>query len=97
MKKSDKFIFGTIVGGAIGSVLGLLFAPKPGKETRQTVVEASKKAVTWGRKKGEEIKELHHEHEEDIDAAMEKLFDGTKKLRASFKSLKKHAMKRRPR
>jgi len=37
MKKRDKIIVGTVLGGAIGSVLGLLFAPQAGKKTRQEI------------------------------------------------------------
>ena len=32
-----KFLVGTIVGGAVGSVVGLLLAPKSGKETRAEI------------------------------------------------------------
>lgn len=32
-----KFLVGTIVGGAVGSVLGLLLAPQSGKQTRATI------------------------------------------------------------
>jgi len=35
MKKRDKIIVGTVLGGAIGSVLGVLFAPQTGKKTRK--------------------------------------------------------------
>lgn len=30
-----------IVGGIAGGVLGILFAPKPGKETREDIAEAA--------------------------------------------------------
>ena len=33
----DKFVLGALIGGAIGSVIGLAFAPKPGKETRKDI------------------------------------------------------------
>ncbi|MDD4351769.1 MAG: YtxH domain-containing protein [Candidatus Gracilibacteria bacterium] len=39
MKKRDKIIMGTVLGGAIGSVLGFMFAPKKGKEMRQDIKE----------------------------------------------------------
>ncbi|UHA72556.1 YtxH domain-containing protein [Paenibacillus sp. 481] len=38
-KLSKPFWMGTIVGGIVGSVTALLFAPKPGKELRQDIVE----------------------------------------------------------
>ena len=37
MTTGNKFFTGLIAGAVIGSVAGLLMAPKPGKETRQVV------------------------------------------------------------
>jgi len=37
MTTGNKFFSGLIAGAVIGSVAGLLMAPKPGKETRQVV------------------------------------------------------------
>ncbi|OGS46595.1 MAG: hypothetical protein A2539_08780 [Elusimicrobia bacterium RIFOXYD2_FULL_34_15] len=36
-KKSGETILAFLLGGAIGACLGLLFAPKSGKETRKKV------------------------------------------------------------
>lgn len=41
-KKLDRLIKGLIVGGAIGSVIGITLAPKSGKETRGIIKERSK-------------------------------------------------------
>jgi gas vesicle protein len=35
MSKSGDFIGGLIVGGLIGAVIGILYAPKSGRETRE--------------------------------------------------------------
>ncbi|MFA6528112.1 MAG: YtxH domain-containing protein [Candidatus Gracilibacteria bacterium] len=40
--KMDKLIVGAIIGGAIGSVVGLTLAPKEGKETRKNIASASR-------------------------------------------------------
>ena len=37
MVKTNKLVTGLIAGAALGAVAGLLFAPKPGKESRQMV------------------------------------------------------------
>ena len=37
MVSRNKFVTGLIAGAAVGAAAGLLFAPKPGKETRQVV------------------------------------------------------------
>ncbi|MEK7097853.1 MAG: YtxH domain-containing protein [Patescibacteria group bacterium] len=42
-KKVDRFIMGALLGGAIGSVLGMTLAPKKGKETRDILKEKGKK------------------------------------------------------
>ena len=36
-----KFIKGTIIGGLVGATLGILFAPKSGKETRQQIKQGA--------------------------------------------------------
>ena len=35
----DKFVTGMVFGAALGAAIGLLLAPKPGRETRQLVRE----------------------------------------------------------
>ncbi|PKB83188.1 MAG: hypothetical protein BZY88_02515 [SAR202 cluster bacterium Io17-Chloro-G9] len=37
MMKSNQWVTGIVAGVALGAALGLLFAPKTGKETRQIV------------------------------------------------------------
>ena len=37
MVNTNKLVTGLIAGAALGSVAGLLFAPKPGKQSRQIV------------------------------------------------------------
>lgn len=48
-KKVDKFIMGALIGGAIGSVLGMTFAPKKGKETREVLKEKGKQLFEKGK------------------------------------------------
>ena len=50
MSKRDKFIVGTIVGGAIGSILAVMFAPKSGKETRAQIKQSSQDLYKKGSK-----------------------------------------------
>jgi gas vesicle protein len=40
-KKIFKLLTGVVVGGAIGSILGLTLAPRKGKETRQYLRDKS--------------------------------------------------------
>jgi gas vesicle protein len=39
MSSFGKFVLGTLVGGAIGAALGLLLAPRSGRETRELIRE----------------------------------------------------------
>lgn len=41
--KQGKTIFGILAGLAAGALLGVLFAPRKGKETREKIVEKGKK------------------------------------------------------
>lgn len=44
-KKLDKLVMGIILGGAIGSVLGLTLAPRKGKEMRKLIKEKGQEFV----------------------------------------------------
>ena len=37
MCKRSDFIGGLIIGGLVGAVIGILYAPKSGKETREEI------------------------------------------------------------
>ena len=41
----DKLVMGVILGGAIGSVLGLTLAPRKGKETREILKKKSEEFI----------------------------------------------------
>ena len=49
MKKRDKLIMGTIIGGAIGSVLGSLYAPDSGAKTRKKLRKFAKRKYSEGK------------------------------------------------
>ncbi len=55
MKKRDKFIVGTVVGGAIGSIIAVMFAPKSGKETRQEIRNSSQKLLQKTTEFGDQV------------------------------------------
>jgi len=44
-KYIDKLVMGAILGGAIGSVVGLSLAPKKGEETRKIVKDKAKEII----------------------------------------------------
>jgi gas vesicle protein len=39
MKLKKRFLVGSIVGGAVGSIIGLMVAPKSGKQTRADIAK----------------------------------------------------------
>ena len=58
-KKSrvDKLIKGIIIGGAIGSVVGMTLAPKSGKQTREDIKNTAT-SIFWRKKKHPEAMKL---------------------------------------
>lgn len=60
----DKIVMGTILGGAIGSVVGITLAPKSGKETRKYIKDKGKIAY---QKSLEAKQKFMDEHGEDIE------------------------------
>ena len=58
-KKShiDKLMMGAIVGGAVGSVIGMSIAPKKGKETREMLAQKGKDIIQKGQEVSHKVKE----------------------------------------
>jgi len=79
MKKYDKIIMGTIIGGAVGSVLGMLFAPKTGKELRKGLKDKSKQAYSKGKVFKKQIEENHGEKLKKSKGRLKKFLFGCKK------------------
>ena len=44
-----SILFAFLLGGAIGALLGILFAPKSGKETREIIVDRSQEYYGQGK------------------------------------------------
>jgi gas vesicle protein len=57
-KKVFKLLTGVVVGGAIGSILGLTLAPKKGKETREFIRDKSMKMFLQGKARFKQDKEV---------------------------------------
>jgi len=64
-KKSsiDKLVMGAIVGGAIGSVIGMSIAPHKGKETREFLSQKGKEMLKKGQAISDKIMEGHRKGE----------------------------------
>ena len=44
-----SILFAFLLGGAIGALIGILFAPKSGKETREVIVDKSQEYYDQGK------------------------------------------------
>ncbi len=72
MKNTSKILIALGAGVAIGGILGILFAPDKGKETRHKIAESGKKLknkfgqkVKMGKEKIEEqLHKINHKVEE---------------------------------
>ncbi len=54
--RTGSFFGGLLIGAAIGFALGVLFAPRPGEETRELLKGEAKEITEKGKKVAEEVK-----------------------------------------
>lgn len=78
----DKVVMGAIVGGAVGSVVGLTVAPKKGKETREYLKEKGKEMYSRGKEMSENFID---EYGDEIQAAKESTKKNSAKVWNYFK------------
>lgn len=71
-KRFDNLVSGVIIGGAIGSVLGLTLAPRKGSETRKIIKDKSMEVIEKGKEMGEELLDEHHEVIENAKMQIQK-------------------------
>lgn len=83
--KLDKLIMGVILGGAIGSVLGLTLAPRKGKETREIIKQKGQEYY----EKGKEVSgKIIRDNQEIIKGARFQLSKGKSIFKWLFKKNK---------
>lgn len=89
------FITGLVVGGAIGAIAGLLFAPETGEETRKKVAVKSKEWAEDLYTKFDDLKESVTEVMDDVkQGAAEVLEDVKKGTNEVLDDVKKTAAKK---
>jgi gas vesicle protein len=72
--KSDNFFKGFVIGGIVGAFVGLMLAPKSGKELRSELSEESEKFLGKAREDIEHAKKAAiHAYESSRDRIAEKL------------------------
>jgi gas vesicle protein len=67
----SSFFAGLILGGIIGAVLGLLFAPQPGDKTREQLRGRLDEFVSMGKSAWEEGKEAASQKGAEIKAKLD--------------------------
>lgn len=72
--KIDKLIMGAIVGGAVGSVIGMSIAPQKGKETREAIANTGKDLLKKGHELADQI-----QHPDKANGVEQRLFEETPK------------------
>jgi gas vesicle protein len=63
-----NFFTGLLLGGIIGAVLGLLFAPQPGEKTREQLRGKADEIASLGKSAWEEGKEAATQKGEELKA-----------------------------
>jgi len=84
MGKRDRYILSVILGGAIGSVLGLMMAPDKGDQTRKKVGSGAQHLLTQGKNLKEHIA---REHGKEIEEAVELVKKGSTGLWEKLREL----------
>ena len=88
------FIAGLVVGGAVGAIAGLLFAPEAGEETRKKVAVKSKEWADDMYSKFDDLKESVTEVMEDVRQGAAEVLDDVKKgTNKALDDVKKSAAK----
>lgn len=73
------FIAGLVVGGAVGAIAGLLFAPETGEETRKKVAVKSKEWADDMYNKFDDLKDSVTEVLEDVKQGAAEVMEDVKK------------------
>ncbi|MCJ7579458.1 MAG: YtxH domain-containing protein [Candidatus Aminicenantes bacterium] len=82
-----------LLGTATGFILGVLFAPSSGEETRKKIKEEAEKA---GLKAKDGYEKITHETEKGFKVAKEKTYEGIDALKDFVEKKKEELSKERP-
>lgn len=83
---SGKVILGVLVGMAAGAVLGILFAPDKGSETRRKIAEAGEDYADAVKEKFNQMVDSMNEKFEKVKDDVESGVSGAKKAKKDIES-----------
>ncbi len=83
---SGKVILGVLAGVAVGAVLGILFAPDKGSETRRKIAEAGEDYADAVKEKFNQVVDSMNEKFEKVKDDVEKGMSGAKKAKKDIES-----------
>lgn len=84
----EKFAIGAVFAGVVGFVVGILAAPKSGKETRDDLKSSTKIAIRQAEK---DLKSAHTELQALVTSGNQKLKSGTIAAKKEFNNAVKRA------
>ncbi len=94
---ADDCIKGLLVGGLIGAVVGILYAPKSGKATRDDIRDSAEELLEKAKRQYEEayrkIEDLAHREKESIIGRKERLQKALEAGVEAFKQEKSGALR----
>lgn len=86
---TGKVLLGLVAGVAAGAILGILFAPAKGSETRQKISKKGEKLAEDLKEKFDEfIENISNKYEEAKDDVSDLAGKGKTKMEESYKDLK---------
>ncbi|MGQ9851995.1 MAG: YtxH domain-containing protein [Candidatus Oleimicrobiaceae bacterium] len=100
-KEGGAFLKGFLIGGAVGAIIALLYAPKAGKETREDIkkrteeflqdaereiAELKRRAATLVSEGRRRAAQLAEEAEEKVEQAKENIAERTGRLRRAVEA-----------
>lgn len=87
MEREWDLVKGLVIGGLIGAAIGILFAPKSGKETRQDIADKADELLS---KAKEEYEKAVERSKATYDAAVTRLSTAEGAVREKVKEIEKN-------
>jgi gas vesicle protein len=92
MKNSEKLITGILVGAAAGAILGVLFAPDKGSETRKKISKKSGDLVDTIKEKYNDLGDAISDKYQSIKGSAQEMMGSGKEAAARIKEEARHKL-----